>query len=99
MWNESDWRSMRENILILAHISGDADIVDQLSQDGILYGILECYCTGTQRTKEWNCPVGLPLEGEIGPITTHLNEDSPTSQAKENLLGTRKQLWSTLLIK
>ena len=30
------------------------------------------------------------MEDEIGPITTHLNADSPTSQAKEEFNGKKK---------
>ena len=81
---------MQESILTLAQVGGDANIVHQSSQDGMLYDILERYCTGTQRAKEWNRPVGLPSEDEIGPMTTHLKVNSPTSQAKIKISGNKK---------
>ena len=89
---------MRASVLILAAASGDVEIKDETDDNSSLYDVMQRYCTGTQKVKEWNRPTYLPTADELGPIVSHLPFESPEQKSKEMLDGGKqsggKKKWS-----
>ena len=88
-WSKAEIDSMKESLYQLMLVSGELSLQYSNISNVSLFSLLEGYCTGTQRMKEWNRANAQPKKNEIGPVASLLCFDSPEYKSKLTLRKTK----------